>query len=934
MVKINCEAAQQHVNYIVNAQASIVAKDSYMEVAEQPAAGRGLAARTIKWGTVPNVNEEMNTYIGLVPRVGALNKHAEKADCIQGTALLWWDIDHVDNPKAALPGILAKLPESVKISLVVASGRGLHLYCRLDEAIQAATAESVMACIAEMIGADHTQDISRIFRLAGSIHCKDPENIKEVRIIHGPTDEVASYADLVRLVPADSADPEDAAVDAVDVGALQAAIATAPEQAVLDDWLSGLSQRLQQIIREGTDPTKPDSTDRSALVHTAVTGMVGAGISDEQIAQIMTCADYSISERVLQEQATSRGAEGYLATSLDKAREYLAKQESEGMLVRDIFPNAPGPADLRIPAGYELTERSTVKIVYKNKTTQRIPIAWHPIIVTATTEDMGENEPAMRILYYLKVGEWRKVNIEHKQTDGRQFIASIQKTTLIMSPDQAKETMIYLSAFEACNEELLLPSKSVADAGWTKIDKHDEFVPYSERIRLQPRSSGDKAMANPEVWELRGNLDGWREIFNMVRHYPVALFTLVAALTPPLLGLLDGDGNDQSHTVLLGVDPGTGKSVMQKVAASIYGDPKELFKSWDSTAVGYEQALALRKNLPALYEDLQNATTDQLHKMVYGVFNERGRERGAKEGGTRLTAEYKTVVIGSAETDLRNRAKREGFLRRILVVTGAPFGDKDGDEIPNLAARLLRLSRNNRSALGRAWIEYLKQIRADQEKMKELQESYYATLWLVQGLSSDKAVGNQDAVTLRRLAAMHALAGMMVGTLLGLDWTDEYGEESPGDAALWALRNSLDGLGEVEVNTKYMRQALEWVARVEDSFSDVVPAGRERYGIKTDDYVGFYRDALERYLRDLNKDNELDISAALAAWAKRGWINTRKGGGYTIVISVNNEKRRMIKVNLHAKGVPLAEEAKPATTYETTPDGKVVVMHHRTPNIS
>lgn len=73
--------------------------------------------------------------------------------------------------------------------------------------------------------------------------------------------------------------------------------------------------------------------------------------------------------------------------------------------------------------------------------------------------------------------------------------------------------------------------------------------------------------------------------------------------------------------------------MIQKIGAFAYGKHEALVRSWDATSVGMEQALALRTHMPAFYEDLQNATDHQVNQLVYKIFNQQGRERGAKEGG-------------------------------------------------------------------------------------------------------------------------------------------------------------------------------------------------------------------------------------------------------------------------------------------------------------
>lgn len=228
-----------------------------------------------------------------------------------------------------------------------------------------------------------------------------------------------------------------------------------------------------------------------------------------------------------------------------------------------------------------------------------------------------------------------------------------------MSSDQGPEIVRYLRAFEIANHKLLEPKLTISRLGWLKARTGCVFIPYSDEAILVPKGSGDSKMASPETFAQHGSAQEWLKLFEVLADYPVALFLLIAELTPPLLPALGEDA--QSHMVAICGEKGSGKRVMQQIGASAYGNPQALVRSWDATSVGVEQALALRTHLPANYEDLQHASDRDVNDLVFKVFNQVGRERGAREGGTRATAQFQTIMVASAEMDISEKAHFAGF---------------------------------------------------------------------------------------------------------------------------------------------------------------------------------------------------------------------------------------------------------------------------------
>lgn len=168
-----------------------------------------------------SAEKRLNLYFGVCPRLGGKGQF-DLAWQIRTVRTLWCDIDHatVDEVRARLQE--SKLPEP---SIVVHSGNGAHLYWLLDQPYliddvskpppvltewiekpggvkkprkyvvqdgeriyldenrhafklspKALHVQHVLAGIAESIGGDHTQDLSRLLRLPGSMNRKDERN--------------------------------------------------------------------------------------------------------------------------------------------------------------------------------------------------------------------------------------------------------------------------------------------------------------------------------------------------------------------------------------------------------------------------------------------------------------------------------------------------------------------------------------------------------------------------------------------------------------------------------------------------------------------------------------------------------------------------------------------------------------------------------------
>lgn len=541
--------------------------------------------------------------------------------------------------------------------------------------------------------------------------------------------------------------------------------------------------------------------------------------------------------------------------------------------VRDFFANIPGHEELVLPSDY-VAKNGKLYLMRPSKfgEPELILVSEQMLIITETGHDQHRAEVATRTLAYrTALGEWELIQVARADSsDGRTFHKALSTTSFNMSSDQGGELVRYLRAFEAVNQNLLIPKLTTAQLGWIQTRSGWQFVPYTDAATLVPKGPGEKVIAKPEIWQARGTVEEWLTLFDRVRPYPIATFLLVAAFTAPLL--LPFADYGQSHSIVVCLESGRGKSTMQFVGATLYGrGEKALVRSWDSTHVGVEESLALRTFFPSFYEDLHNATDKQMSDMVYLIYNETGRVRGARQGGTRATSTFRTILIGSAEEDIRKMAHFGGFLRRSLVITDNVFGDMHKDDVKKIAMRLLEVARANQGVVGRAWIEFIR-ARLEQGATEPWQEAIKQAEHQLQSFATINGVSVTDPTHVR-LFAHHMVAAQLIEECFDVPIL----RENLLKVWLMMVRSAVDN----SPARMYLHQAMEWVSRMKDTnfiVTDLAsmtnqPEAREIFGVYVEQqYVAVFADKLEEYLRRQNNNPRLRLPCL--EWAKEGWIET------------------------------------------------------------
>jgi len=243
------------------------------------------------------ISSHNECYFGIALRNN--NKSGKKEDCSLLTTI-YIDIDYGSEGHKKAPVFPDKdsayqhiLNVGIQPTAIVESGHGFHLYWFLDSPLElnaenTLMAENLMKYLADIYFADSTHDVSRIFRIPGSINNKQGHNLI-CTVLSSNYDLRYSFEGLKKII-------ESHPLSALKLGKLD-------------------KSYLNKILGF----THPE--DRSAEDQTILVYLVNNGFDDQQIKTIFdnlpTTGKYLDRKR-----SDIKGAEEYFKHSLLKARDY------------------------------------------------------------------------------------------------------------------------------------------------------------------------------------------------------------------------------------------------------------------------------------------------------------------------------------------------------------------------------------------------------------------------------------------------------------------------------------------------------------------------------------------------------------------------------------------------------------------------------------
>ena len=281
-------------------------------------------------------NGEQNLYFSINAVAPNTTRKAAKEDIVE-VRYLHVDIDArvgepVDEERERIARLISSdLPSGVPSpTCVVDSGGGYWGFWRLEEPLRVKVqpalieqAEGRNQMLANLLGGDAAQDISRIARLPGTLNLPNAAKLKKDRRVSAARLISIDASRVYPIVAFGSVAPAGTQRQMPSLNEIAPRALESLDQ--LDQW--GVEDRIKIIIVQGRHPDEAAKTpddSRSAWLFDAVCGLVRKEVPDEVILGIILDPDNGVSGSVLDK---GGNAQKYARRQIDRAKDMVVAPE-------------------------------------------------------------------------------------------------------------------------------------------------------------------------------------------------------------------------------------------------------------------------------------------------------------------------------------------------------------------------------------------------------------------------------------------------------------------------------------------------------------------------------------------------------------------------------------------------------------------------------
>lgn len=189
-------------------------------------------------------------------------------------------------------------------------------------------------------------------------------------------------------------------------------------------------------------------------------------------------------------------------------------------------------------------------------------------------------------------------------------------------------------------QEQNIEQTTYSKLGWT--DEYKAFILGNQRIG---KEADVQILAGDHIkgasWNVdfgcTGSAEEWSKLINLIYNRPGAeafQFVIGCGLAAPLVEVTEVD-NWHGIPVAVTGRGGLGKTTICKVAASIYGSPKELLVNAGkagATLNGMISKIGTARNLPLIFDEITQREHDELADMLYSLSSGRPKIRNRADG--------------------------------------------------------------------------------------------------------------------------------------------------------------------------------------------------------------------------------------------------------------------------------------------------------------
>lgn len=397
-----------------------------------------------------------------------------------------------------------------------------------------------------------------------------------------------------------------------------------------------------------------------------------------------------------------------------------------------------------------------------------------PVLVVAKTRDDSSNNWGVLLKWKddNEIEHTQALSMELFQTDGADLRKALSYQGVMIAPDQRARNLFqcYLMSYQTGQYALC-----VDRVGW-----HDDVFVLPHKQIGQSSSDLIVYQANNALdnrYQSKGTLEQWRSnVAQLAENHSLLAFSLCTAFAGQLLDPL----NQQGGGFHVKGGSSKGKSTALNLASSVWGNPKQFYRTWRATGNALEHTAYMHNDSFLVLDEIGDiANPKELGNIVYMLANGIGKGRMTKQITAKPMHQWNVIFLSSGEKSLKDIMNEQGQKTKLgqeirladIDIDQSKCGIFDcidfAEDAPKQAIELSKRMADCYGVAGIAWLEYLTSNKSKRmDEARELLDQYRQVLTVNQSQGHIVRVANYFALvaTAGELATKANITGWKTGT--------------------------------------------------------------------------------------------------------------------------------------------------------------------------
>ena len=336
----------------------------------------------------------------------------------------------------------------------------------------------------------------------------------------------------------------------------------------------------------------------------------------------------------------------------------------------------------------------------------------HPIYPEQILINAETSMCKVKLAYKVR-GNWRSIIVDKEIISSNSKIVALAKFGIMVTSENAKALVQYLSDLESMNEDIIQEQVSTSKLGWI----NEEFMPYGRNVIFDNEQNLKNVF---ESIQSHGKREKWFDLIKQLRK--IGKLETMIYLAASLGSVLVEPINALPFVVNLWGETGKGKTVALMLATSVWANPSEGQYLTDpkATVTALELRLDFLNSLPMMLDDMaqiKNQYDGDFSALIYTWCSGKGKDRANRNLGLNRSTSWKNCIITNSEHSLVTSTMQGGAINRIIdVEMGEGYIYENGNEI-------VECIKDNYGFCGKEFIEVIKNVGV--ERIKEIQKEYF-----------------------------------------------------------------------------------------------------------------------------------------------------------------------------------------------------------------